>query len=85
MAFSGTYVRYRPNCWTHEKLTSRNLRDQGVKLPKTLPRKLSQHILSGTAEPFSHAGRTQPKEISLTFDDADHDEVTRVVDKFLNI
>jgi len=68
-----------------EKLVSRKLRDQGAKVPKTLPRKISQHILSGTAEPFRHAGRIQPKDISLTFDDADIEEVTRIIDRFLNI
>ena len=66
-----------------EKLISRKLGDQGVKFSKTLPRKIAEHILSGTEEPFCRAGRTQPKEISLTFDDADFEELTRVVDKFL--
>lgn len=68
-----------------EKLISKKLRDQGVKFPKTLPRKIAEHILSGTTEPFRHAGRTQPKDISLTFDEADGEEVTRVVEKFLNV
>jgi hypothetical protein len=67
-----------------EKLLSKKLRDQGVNFPKTLPRKLAEHILSGATEPFRHAGRTQPKDISLTFDDADCEEITRAVDKFLN-
>lgn len=68
-----------------EKIISKKLGDQGVKFPKTLPRKIAEHILSGTAEPFCHVGRTQPKDISLTFDEADLEEVTRVIDKFLNV
>jgi len=68
-----------------EKLISKKLRDQRGKFPKKLPRKLAEHILSGTAEPFRHVGRTQPKDISLIFDEADCEEVTRVIDKFLNV
>jgi Family of unknown function (DUF5677) len=68
-----------------EKLISKKLTDQGVKFAKTLPRKLAEHILSGAEEPFHHGGRTEPKDISLTFDEADCQDVARVGDEFLNV
>jgi hypothetical protein len=66
-----------------ERLISKKLRAQGVKFPKTLPTKLAEHILSGAPEPFRYAGRTQPEDISLSFDEADNREIARAVDRFL--
>jgi hypothetical protein len=68
-----------------EKLISRKLAGMGVRFPKTLPRKIAEHILSGTEEPFRYAGRTRPKDISLTFDESDCEELARVVERFLNV
>jgi hypothetical protein len=34
-----------------EKLVAKKLGDQGVKFPKTLPRKIAEHILSGAPDP----------------------------------
>jgi hypothetical protein len=70
---------------TLEKTILKKLQHQGVQFPKTLPRKLAEHILSGNQEPFQYRGRTQPKEISLSFDETDADEVTRAVEQFLNV
>jgi hypothetical protein len=68
-----------------EKLVAKKLGDQGVKFPKTLPRKFAEHVLSGAAEPFCFEGRTEPEDISLTFDETDVAEVNRVIDTFLNV
>jgi hypothetical protein len=68
---------------TLENLIAKKLRGQGAKFPKRLPAKLAAHILSGNAEPFRDGGRTQPSDISLSFDEADGDEVARVIDRFL--
>ncbi len=70
---------------TLENLIAKKLQRQGAKFAKTLPRKLAEHILSGREEPFRYRGRTQPKDISLSFDEADSDEITRAVDHFLNV
>lgn len=68
-----------------EKLILRKMRAQGVKFPKTLPRQLAAHLLTGTTEPFHYRGRTLPEDISLSFDETDSEEVNRVIDEFLNI
>lgn len=67
-----------------EKLVAKKLGDQGVKFPKTLPRKVAEHILSGAAEPFSFSGRTKLQGISLAFDETDLAEIDRVIDTFLD-
>jgi hypothetical protein len=70
---------------TLEKLIAKKLQHQRAKFPKTLPRKLAEHILSGSEEPFRYRGRTLPKDLSLSFDEADGDDITRAIDSFLNI
>ena len=68
-----------------EKLVAKKLGEQGVKFPKTLPRKVAEHVLSGAAEPFCFDGRTEPEDISLTFDGTDLAEIDRVIDTFLDV
>jgi hypothetical protein len=68
-----------------EKLILKKLRAQGVKFPEALPRQLAEHILSGTSEPFHHGGRDLREDILLSFDEADGEEVSRVIDKFLDV
>jgi hypothetical protein len=70
---------------TLEKLIAKKLRRQGAKFAKSLPRKLAEHMLSGSEEPFQFRGRTQPEDISLSFDEAEGEEITRAVDHFLNV
>ena len=70
---------------TLERLIAKKLHDQGAKVPKTLPRRLAEHILRGSAEPFRYRGRTQAKDISLSFDDADGEQLTRAVESFLQV
>lgn len=70
---------------TLERLIAKKLRSQGAQFPKALPRKLAEHILSGTAEPFRYNGRTRLKDISLSFDDADGKELIRVINRFLEV
>jgi len=68
-----------------EKLITRKFKSQGITAPKTLPRKLAKSIVSGSGAPFRYRGRTTPKDITLTFDDTDADELTRAVDRFLEV
>lgn len=70
---------------TLEKLIKKKLQLQGAKFPTTLPRKLAEHILSGSEEPFRYRGRTQPRDIEISFDDADGEQVSRTLDHFLNV
>jgi hypothetical protein len=70
---------------TLERLIAKKLRGQGAKFPKALPGKLAEHMLSGTAEPFRYSGRTQLKDISLSFDDSDGEEVASVMNRFLEV
>jgi hypothetical protein len=70
---------------TLEKLIVKKLRAQRERFAKKLPRNLAEHILSGRKEPFRHWGRTEPKNLSLAFDETDADEVTRAVEHFLNV
>jgi hypothetical protein len=70
---------------TLEGVITRKLHAQGVKFPKKLPAKLAEHILSGNTQPFQYRGRTQPKDLSLSFDEADAEEAARSVDHFLEV
>jgi hypothetical protein len=70
---------------TLERLIAKKLRRQGATFPRTLPRKLAEHILSGAAAPFRYSGRAAPKNVSLSFDDADGEELARVINQFLEI
>ena len=68
-----------------EKLITQKLKIQGITAPKTLPRKLAKHILSGSGDPFRYRGKTTPKDITLTFDENDADALTRAMDQFCEV
>jgi hypothetical protein len=70
---------------TLEKLIEQKLRRQGAKFPKTLPRKLAEHILSGSDQPFRYRGRTQPKNLMISFDEADGEDVAQALTTFFNM
>lgn len=46
---------------TLENLIAKKLKGQGAKFPRTLPRQLAEHILSGSEQVFKFRRRTQLK------------------------
>lgn len=70
---------------TLENLIAKKLKGQGAKFPRTLPRQLAEHILSGSEQVFKFRRRTQLKDLVIEFDEADAEEITRAVDNFLNV
>lgn len=67
-----------------ENLISKKLKKQGINAPKALCKKLAQHILSGTAEPFIYNSRKYSRSIDLAFDAADVNEIERAFERFQN-
>jgi Family of unknown function (DUF5677) len=65
-----------------EKLISKKLQDQAITAPKSLPRKIAKHLLSGTPEPFRYRGRALVGNVSLSLQEADADEISRKLDVF---
>jgi hypothetical protein len=65
-----------------EKLITKKLQGQGITPPKSLPAKITKHILSGAAESFKYSGGKQTGDVALTLKEDDADEITRGVDIF---
>lgn len=65
-----------------ENLITKKLKDQGITATKTLPGKIAKHILSGSTEPFRYRGGTHAGNVTLTFKEADADEITHALDLF---
>jgi hypothetical protein len=68
-----------------EKLILKKLKSQGAKFPRTLPRRLAEHVLSGTERPFQFRARPKYKDLAIEFSDADAEEIARELDNFLNV
>jgi hypothetical protein len=64
-----------------QNLISKKLREQGIK-PKGLSEKIAEHFLAGKPGPFRYSGRKFPKDVSLTFSEADADEIAQAIDRF---
>jgi len=67
-----------------ENLISKKLKKQGITTFRVLSKKLAQHILKGTGEPFSYKSLKYSEDINLAFDEADADEIARAFDRFQN-
>jgi hypothetical protein len=64
-----------------EKSIAKKLQDQGIKGPKSLSHKIARHILSGKTQPLK-LGSKHP-DITLTFNEADANAITRDSQDFL--
>jgi len=67
-----------------ENLISKKLKKQGITTSRVLSKKLAQHILKGTREPFSYKRGKYSGDINLAFDEADVDEIVRAFERFQN-
>ncbi len=65
-----------------EKLIAKRLRDQGITAPKSLPGKISKHILNGNGEPFSYRGGKHAGNVTLALKESDADEVLQAIKDF---
>ncbi len=65
-----------------EKLITKKLQDQGITATKALSSKIAKRILSGNSEPFKYRGGKPEGDVTLTFKDADVDEITKAVALF---
>jgi hypothetical protein len=65
-----------------EHQISKKLTLHGVKAPKGLARQMAEHILSGSAEPFTSPRAARGKQVDLTINDSDLEEVIRGLERF---
>jgi hypothetical protein len=60
----------------------KKLKQQMASPPKGLARKIAEHLLSGTTEPFVFDHAHRRKNIKLTIDNADVEQLTRALERF---
>ena len=65
-----------------EHRISKKLKEQGVKAPKGLSRQIAEHVLSGSAEPFVSPRAARGKQVNLTINDSDLEEVIQGLQRF---
>jgi hypothetical protein len=65
-----------------EHQISKKLKQQIVRPPKGLARKIAEHILSGSTEPFVFEHAAHRKNIDLSIDDSDIEQMTRAIKQF---
>jgi len=66
-----------------EKTIFKKLTEQGIKPTKRLCTSLAKHILSHSGEPFRYKSKKLSGSVSLTFTEADGDEIAKAFDDFL--
>lgn len=67
-----------------EKVIARKLKEQGI-AGKGLARKLTDRVLSGKREPLNFRSSKHTGIVTLDFNGADADEITKAADKFCEI
>ena len=65
-----------------EHQISKKLKQQIVKPPKGLARKIAEHMLSGSTEPFVFEHAAHRKNIEISIDDSDIEQITRAIKHF---
>jgi hypothetical protein len=65
-----------------EHRISKKLKLQNIKAPKGLARQMSEHILSGSSEPFASPRAARGKRVDITINDSDFEEVIRGLERF---
>src|ERR1035441_8829628 len=63
-----------------EHQISKKLKQQIVRPPKGLARKIAEHVLSGSAEPFVFEHAAQRKNIKITIDDSDFEQMAQTLE-----
>lgn len=63
-----------------EQAISNKLKQQGVAPTKALSEKLAKHILSGNNQAFKYRGRAHAGNITLSFNEADANEITQAIE-----
>ena len=61
---------------------AKKLKVQGVKPSKGLARKIAEHILSGSTEPFVSGTGSLGRPVHLTVDNSDVDQMVRALERF---
>lgn len=65
-----------------EKMISKKLKEQGIVATKALPGKIAKQILSRNSEPFRYKTPKHSGNITLSFTEADADEISKAIDLF---
>lgn len=65
-----------------QKLIDRKLKEQHIEPPRGFSEKMAAHFLAGNPEPFTFDSRKLPKNIKLTFTNADSDEIEKAIENF---
>jgi hypothetical protein len=67
-----------------QNLISKKLHEKGITPPKGLLQKMAEHFLAGNRGPFRYDGRNLPKNVKLTFTDADAEQIEQTIERFCN-
>jgi hypothetical protein len=65
-----------------EKLITQKLQEQGITPTRKLSHEIAKHIVSGSDEPFRYRGRTDARNITLSFIQSDIDEMEKAIKLF---
>src|SRR5215472_7456236 len=65
-----------------QKLIDRKLKEQGIEPPRGFSEKMAAHFLAGNPEPFKFSSRKLPKNLTLTFTEADNDAIVKAMEDF---
>jgi hypothetical protein len=65
-----------------QKLIEKKLKEQGIKPPRGFCEKMAAHFVARKPEPFTFDSRKLPKNIKLTFTNADADDIVRAIQDF---
>lgn len=65
-----------------EHQISRKLKQQGIEQPRGLAREIAEHVLSGKTEPFIAKGAPGGRELNLTIDDSDIEQLDQAFERF---
>jgi hypothetical protein len=65
-----------------EHQISKKLKQQTAKPPKGFARKIAEHVLSGTKEPLVSEPAAHRKNIKLTIDNSDLEQLTQALERF---
>src|SRR5438874_75795 len=65
-------------------LIAKKLRTQGIKVRKSVPDKIAEHVLAGNGKPFKYGAGSPSRNITLTLTESDVSELGTALEKFLD-
>src|ERR1035437_4633019 len=65
-----------------EHQISKKFKQQGIKQPRGLARRIAEHVLKGNTEPFVSRQAARGRDLNLTIDDSDLEQVVKALECF---